>query len=129
MDDKASTPTLWLIVFSFALLIDSLAIIYVAFKHYTVIMYIMVVAALIGAFILFNIWNKDERTETAINDASRLVIQIFIIILSVLGITSIIISTFIPSVLWEIGATLVVCAVILIYLHGFISVIYAHNMS
>ena len=129
MDDDNSTPKLWLIIFSMALLVDSLAIIYVAFMHYTWIMYIMIVAALIGAYVLFNIWNKDERTDTAINDASRLVIQIFIVILSVLGIGFIIISSLIPSVLWEIGATLVVCAVILIYLHGFISVIYAHNMS
>jgi len=89
----------------------------------------MVGIGLVGAYIHFYVWNRDERLDTAITEASRVVIQIFYLLLAVIGTLFIVIGTLNESILWEIGAALVISALILIYMQAVISGIYADKMS
>ena len=120
---------LWSIIFVLSTIIDGGIIIYATVNQFAWLLYLMVVTGLIGAYELSNRWNIDERTDAAINDASRLVIKIFLILIISTGSIFILLSSFTSSVLWEVGAALIGAAIILIYLQLIISVYYEGQMS
>ncbi|MCG3217829.1 MAG: DUF2178 domain-containing protein [Candidatus Heimdallarchaeota archaeon] len=129
MEESNERPYTKIMVFIITILVDVGIILYSTINKISIILYIMVGIGLIGAYLHFYILNKDERLDTASNEASRLVVQIFYILLSCTGVLMIIISSFIESVLWEVGAALVISALVLIYLQGVIALIYADKMS
>lgn len=108
---------------------DGGIIVYATLNKITWLLYLMVIFGLVGAFILFRIWNKDERTDRAIDEASRITISIFLIIIIAVGSLFIILSSFQSSILWEIGAVLIIAALVLIYLQAIMSTYYEGKMS
>lgn len=108
---------------------DGGIIVYATLNKITWLLYLMVIFGLVGAFILFRIWNKDERTDRAIDEASRITIAIFLIIIIAVGSLFIILSSFQSSILWEIGAVLIIAALVLIYLQAIMSTYYEGKMS
>ena len=129
MEETKEKPYLKIIVIIITVLIDVGIILYTTINKISIILYIMVGIGLVGAYLHFYILNKDERLVTASNEAAGIVIQIFYTMLSVTGVLMIIVSSFNDSVLWEIGASLVISALVLIYLQGVISLMYAEKMS
>lgn len=123
------TRKTWNIIFVSALLFDSGLIIYAAIDKIIWLLYLMGIGGLLGAYELFNRWNVDERTDTAIDEASRLVIKIFLIIIISVGSVFIILGSFQTSILLEIGAVLIAAALILIYLQLIISLYYDGKLS
>lgn len=123
------TRKTWNIIFVSALLFDSGLIIYAAIVKIIWLLYLMGIGGLLGAYELFNRWNIDERTDTAIDEASRTVIKIFLILIISVGTIFIILSSFQNSILLEIGATLIAAALILIYLQLIISLYYDGKSS
>jgi uncharacterized membrane protein len=108
---------------------DGGIIVYATLNKITWLLYLMVIFGLVGAFILFRVWNKDERTDRAIDEASRITIAIFLIIIIAVGSLFIILSSFQSSILWEIGAVLIIAALVLIYLQAIMSTYYEGKMS
>lgn len=123
------TRKTWNIIFVSALLFDSGLIIYAAIDKIIWLLYLMGIGGLLGAYELFNRWNVDERTDKAIDEASRLVIKIFLIIIISVGSVFIILGSFQTSILLEIGAVLIAAALILIYLQLIISLYYDGKLS
>lgn len=106
----------WVIIFILAAIVDIGIIIFSLVNQYDVILYVMVVMGVFGALGLNQIWNKDERTDEAIDLASRDVIRYFLVLIITLGIVFLIISSFTDPKFWIAGATLIISAIVLIYL-------------
>ncbi len=123
------TRKTWNIIFVSALLFDSGLIIYAAIDKIIWLLYLMGIGGLLGAYELFNRWNVDERTDTAIDEASRTVIKIFLFLIISVGSVFIILGSFQTSILLQIGAALIAAALILIYLQLIISLYYDGKLS
>lgn len=128
-EDNNSNKLVWILISIIAIIIDVGIIIYATYVKNSVLLYLMILAGLVGAYLNLNYFNKDERTDTAINDASRDTITIFILLFSIIGILFVIVGSLNDSILWEIGATLIVSVLVIIYLLVIISVYHENRMS
>ncbi len=107
----------YILLFLVTLIVDSLLIIYSVTQKYSLILYAMLTLAIVGIIGVHRIWNKDERTDTALDASARSTINLFVIIASTLGILLLIISDVFSLNFWEVGATLIVSVLVLVYLH------------
>lgn len=105
----------WGVIFIVALVVDSVIISWVVVNRLSLFVYIMVAFALGGLGFLYRIWNKDERTDTAIDNSSRLAILIFVVAGSVIGSVSLLLSDLGIVDLWQAGATLIICVLFVAY--------------
>lgn len=114
----------YLIGFVIALLFDLAIITYAIISQNVFLLIGILILAVLGGLLLLNMWNYDERTEKALQLASRDTVRIFIGFTSILAIGILIYSWLNDFILWEVGATLAASSLVLIYLQGLSSVIY-----
>ena len=105
----------WAILFVAALLVDSIFISWVVASRISWLVYSMVLIAFGGLGFLYRFWNKDERTDVAIDESARLAVIIFVIIGSIIGSVSLFLSDIGIADLWQIGATLIISVLFISY--------------
>lgn len=88
----------------------------------------MILIAFLGSYVLLTMWNEDERTDTAIDEASREVIKIFGLIVAFVGVILTILGQN-NNNLRIIGITLDVSFLVLVFLQAVMSIRYADQMS
>ena len=118
--DDSRSNTLWRFIPPTVFLLDTGLIILFMIKGWTTLLVIMALIALGGAYYLRSLWNRDERTQFALVEASYNTGRIYGISLTGAGIIMLALSL-ISNLAWEIGATIVVCAILSIYLEMFLA--------
>ncbi|MHA2504320.1 MAG: hypothetical protein ACXAE3_15795 [Candidatus Kariarchaeaceae archaeon] len=120
----------WMGLFGCALILDSLLISWAFANQRWLLIVLFVVTAIAGGYWLLNQWNIDERTDRALDDASRQTVSLFFGLTISLGVASVLYAflTDLDSAFYPVGATLVVCGVVLFYLQALLSVKYEGEM-
>ncbi len=126
--ENASQNIKWMIIFEIIVFIQIGSILFAVYNENYLLIYSIILIGTLWAYYLFKKWNTDERTDSAIDNASRSAIQIFLAIIIPLGLGSIIYSQFVSSILWEIGASLIVIGLFLFSLHALLAVHYENTM-
>ncbi len=112
---KENTDFFWAILFVIALVADSIIISWAVFTKNSWLVYFMVIIALGGLGFLYRGWNKDERTDKAIDNSARMAIIIFVITASVIGSVTLFLSDIGIADLWQIGTTLIISVLFIAY--------------
>ncbi|MCY3410532.1 MAG: hypothetical protein INQ03_02740 [Candidatus Heimdallarchaeota archaeon] len=119
----------WASVFVLAFMVDGTLLIVAGIYQITWLLLAMSIVATGGAYVLFNLWNQDERTEQAIDDASGLVIKYFLMLDFIVGIILIIFSSMFYPTLWTIGATMLILGLVLFYFNALFALRFEAEMS
>ncbi len=119
----------WTIIFIVSLIIDILILIFLTINNMDIILFIVIFLALFSAYRLIDMWNMDERTDQALDDAARVTIKIFSFISVMLGSIFILVGYLDFPIFRIIGLTLVIVSLVLIYIHSMLSGYYADRMS
>ncbi len=119
----------WTIIFIVSLIIDIIILIFLTINNMDIILFIVIFLALFSAYRLIDMWNMDERTDQALDDAARVTIKIFSFISVMLGSIFILVGYLDFPIFRIIGLTLVIVSLVLIYIHSMLSGYYADRMS
>ncbi len=116
----------WIFLYILGVLLDILLVVFVAIKGWNIIFYIIIVLIICGVILLNTLWNKDERTDTAIKNAARNSINIY----SAMAVTTGLILLLVKwDYSWVIGTTLILSAVLLMYINLVLAYYYEREMS
>ena len=112
---------MWIVAFVVAPVMDILLLLYAIISKNNILLLFMMGAAVGGIVMIQKVWNKDERTDKAIDLASRNAIKIFLTTILTIGI-SLLAASYLYEIPWEMGATFIISAIFLAYLQMILAV-------